>query len=162
MIRRVLLLILDSLGIGALPDADQFDDIGADTLGNMAKATGGLHLPNLQQAGLGNIEGVHAIEAVKTPTGAFGRAAEISMGKDTTTGHWGIAGLHIKEPFKTFPDGFPDEVINRFEEKIRRKSLGNYAASGTVIIEELGKRTYGNRISHCLHLCGQCFSDSRP
>ncbi|RQD67249.1 MAG: phosphopentomutase [Tindallia sp. MSAO_Bac2] len=137
--RRVLLLILDSVGIGALPDADQFGDLGADTLGNIVKATGGINLPNLQQAGIGNIKGVDGIDAINKPIGAFGRAAEISMGKDTTTGHWEIAGLHIKEPFKTFPDGFPDEVMNSFEERIGRKSLGNYAASGTVIIEELGK-----------------------
>ncbi len=139
MINRILLLILDSVGIGALPDADQFNDIGADTLGNIAKATGGIHLPNLRKAGLGNIEGVDAIEEIHQPTGAFGRAAQLSMGKDTTTGHWEIAGLHTEKPFQTFPEGFPREVMDLFEERIGRKSLGNYAASGTAIIEELGQ-----------------------
>lgn len=139
VIKRVVLLILDSVGIGALPDADKFGDIGADTLGNIIKATGGINLPNLQALGLGNIEGVDGVEAVAAPTGAFGRSAEISSGKDTTTGHWEIAGLHIKEPFRTFPDGFPKEVMDRFEKEIGRGSLGNYAASGTEIIEALGK-----------------------
>lgn len=139
MIKRVILLILDSVGIGELPDAEEFGDIGADTLGNIIKATGGIHLPNLQALGLGNIEGVDGVEAVAQPTGAFGRSEEISNGKDTTTGHWEIAGLHTKEPFKTFPDGFPKEVMDRFEREIGRGTLGNYAASGTVIMEDLGK-----------------------
>ncbi|MDW7672681.1 MAG: phosphopentomutase, partial [Bacillota bacterium] len=139
MIKRVILLILDSVGIGALPDADQFGDTGADTLGNIIKATGGIDLPHLQAMGLGNIEGVDGLAAVANPAGAFGRCAEISRGKDTTTGHWEIAGLHIQEPFRTFPDGFPKEVMDRFEQEIGRGSLGNYAASGTQIIEELGR-----------------------
>lgn len=138
MINRVLLLILDSVGIGALPDADLFNDAGADTLGNMARKTGGLHLPNLQKLGLGNIHGVDVIEGVQQPMGAYGRASELSMGKDTTTGHWEIAGLHIEKPFQTFPDGFPEEVMSLFEKRIGRKTLGNYPASGTAIIEELG------------------------
>jgi phosphopentomutase len=139
MIKRVILLILDSVGIGALPDADQFGDTGADTLGNIIKATGGIDLPHLQAMGLGNIEGVDGLAAVANPTGAYGRCAEISRGKDTTTGHWEIAGLHTQEPFRTFPDGFPKEVMDRFEQEIGRGSLGNYAASGTEIIEELGR-----------------------
>lgn len=138
MINRVILLILDSVGIGALPDAQDFGDVGANTLGNIIQATGGIHLPHLQALGLGNIEGVDGIEAVHHARGAYGRSQEISSGKDTTTGHWEIAGLHIQEPFKTFPDGFPKEVMERFETAIGRGSLGNYAASGTAIIEELG------------------------
>ena len=138
MIQRVLLLILDSVGIGALPDAADFGDVGADTLGNIIRTTGGIHLPHLQSLGLGNITGVDEILPVKDPVGAYGRMAEISNGKDTTTGHWEIAGLHLTEPFRTFPDGFPREVMDRFEKEIGRGSLGNYAASGTVIIEELG------------------------
>lgn len=140
MIKRVILLILDSVGIGALPDADEFGDLGANTLGNIIKATGGINLPHLQALGLGNIEGVDGVEAVAQPSGAYGRSEEISSGKDTTTGHWEIAGLHTKEPFRTFPDGFPKEVMDRFEKEIGRGSLGNYAASGTVIIEELGQK----------------------
>ena len=139
MIKRILLLVLDSVGIGALPDAHVFGDTGADTLGNIIRATGGIHLPHLQSLGLGNVEGVGELDPVAAPLGAFGRSAEISNGKDTTTGHWEIAGLHIKEPFRTFPDGFPREVMDLFEERIGRKSLGNYAASGTVIIEDLGR-----------------------
>ncbi len=139
MIKRVILFILDSVGIGALPDAEEFGDVGSNTLGNIIKATGGINLPNLQALGLGNIEGIDGVEAVAQPTGAYGRSEEISSGKDTTTGHWEIAGIHTKEPFRTFPDGFPKEVMDRFEKEIGRGSLGNYAASGTVIIEELGK-----------------------
>ena len=139
MKKRVILLILDSLGIGALPDAEAFGDVGADTLGNIIKATGGIHMPHLQALGLGNIEGVDGMPAVDKPAGAFGRSAEISNGKDTTTGHWEIAGLYTEEPFRTFPDGFPPEVMDRFEKEIGRGTLGNYAASGTAIIEDLGK-----------------------
>ncbi|WP_283408670.1 phosphopentomutase [Anoxynatronum buryatiense] len=135
---RVILLILDSVGIGALPDAHDFGDVGANTLGNIIKSTGGIALPHMQALGLGNIEGIEGIDAVTLPQGAYGRSAEISSGKDTTTGHWEIAGLHIKEPFKTFPDGFPKEIMTRFEKAIGRGTLGNYAASGTAIIEELG------------------------
>ncbi|SFH48615.1 phosphopentomutase [Tindallia magadiensis] len=140
MIDRVILLVLDSVGIGALPDAKKYGDMGADTLGNIAKETGSIHLPNLQQLGLGNIESVNAVDAITSPSGAFGRAAELSVGKDTTTGHWEIAGLITKEPFRTFPNGFPAEIMESFEKKIGKKTLGNYAASGTVIIEELGEK----------------------
>ena len=139
MIKRIILLILDSVGIGALPDADKFGDLGANTLGNIVKATGGINLPNLQALGLGNIPELEGVEPVSDPTGSFGRSAEISNGKDTTTGHWEIAGLYTKDPFRTFPDGFPSEVMDRFENEIGRGTLGNYAASGTVIIEELGQ-----------------------
>lgn len=139
MINRVVLFVMDSVGIGALPDAEAFGDQGANTLGNIAKATGGINLPNLQKLGLGNIEGIKGIEAIKAPEGAFGRSQEVSNGKDTTTGHWEMAGIYVTEPFQTFPQGFPNEVISAFEERTGRKVIGNKPASGTVILDELGK-----------------------
>lgn len=138
MIKRVNLLVLDSVGIGELPDASDFGDIGVNTLGNIIKACNGINLPNLAKLGLGNIEGVEGIEAHSAPLGAYGRAAEKSNGKDTTTGHWEIAGLYIERPFQTYPQGFPKHIMDIFEEKIGRKTLGNIPASGTEIIETLG------------------------
>ncbi len=139
-VNRVVLFVLDSVGIGALPDAEAFGDIQVNTLGNIARKTGGINLPNLQRLGLGNIDGLVGVAAIDRPKGAFGRSMEVSMGKDTTTGHWELAGLHLKEPFKTYGDGFPKEVMDAFEKAIGRKSLGNKAASGTEIIEELGQQ----------------------
>jgi phosphopentomutase len=139
MINRVVLIVMDSLGIGALPDAEQFGDLGADTLGHIVDHHPNLIIPNLKKLGLGNIDEVAGGRLlVKDPIGAFGRAAEISRGKDTITGHWEIAGLQTEIPFQTFPDGFPMAFIKQFEEAIGSKVLGNYAASGTVIIDELG------------------------
>ncbi len=138
-INRVVLFVLDSVGIGALPDSEAFGDIDVNTLGNIARETGGINLPNLQRLGLGNIKGIVGVEAIDGPEGAFGRSMEVSMGKDTTTGHWELAGLHLKEAFNTYGEGFPREVMDAFENAIGRKSLGNKAASGTEIIEELGQ-----------------------
>ncbi|SHI56390.1 phosphopentomutase [Geosporobacter subterraneus DSM 17957] len=139
MIQRVNILVLDSVGIGELPDSPAFGDNGVNTFGNLVKACGGIHIPNLLKLGFGNIEGVEGVEASESPLGAYGRAAEISNGKDTTTGHWEIAGLHIEQPFQTYPDGFPKFIMDAFEEKIGRKTLGNIPASGTEIIERLGE-----------------------
>lgn len=139
MVNRIILFIIDSVGIGELPDADKFGDVGANTLGNIALSQGGISLPNLQRLGLGNIDNIKGVEPIKSPLGAFGRAAEISNGKDTTTGHWEIAGLHLKEAFKTYPQGFPKEIIRELESRIGRKVLGNKPASGTVILDELGE-----------------------
>ena len=139
MIDRVILFIMDSVGIGALPDAQNFGDVGANTLGNIAINEKGIHLPNLQRLGLGNIDHIVGIEPIESPIGAFGRSLEVSNGKDTTTGHWEIAGLHLTEPFKTFPKGFPQDVIEAIESKIGRKVLGNKPASGTTILDELGE-----------------------
>lgn len=138
MIKRVVLFVMDSVGIGALPDAEKFGDVGANTLGNIIKSTGGIHLPNLQRLGLGNIEGIEGMEGVPHPKGAFGKSAEVSQGKDTTTGHWELAGIHVTEPFQTFPQGFPPEIIQAFEERTGRKVVGNKPASGTAILDELG------------------------
>ncbi|KAB3527384.1 phosphopentomutase [Alkaliphilus serpentinus] len=137
---RVVIFVMDSVGIGALPDAQNFGDCGVNTLGNISAATGGIHLENLQGLGLGNIEGIKGVTAVDNPLGAYGKAMEVSNGKDTTVGHWELVGLHVKKPLRTYPDGFPEDIISAFEEKIGRKILGNKAASGTEIIAELGQK----------------------
>lgn len=139
MIKRVILFVIDSVGIGSLPDAANFGDDGANTLGNIAKTQDGIYLPNLQKLGIGNIEGVKGVEPILNPIGAYGRSLEVSHGKDTTTGHWEIAGIHLSQPFKTFPNGFPKNIIDDFENRIGKKVLGNKPASGTVIIEEYGR-----------------------
>ncbi len=139
MIDRIVILVMDSVGIGALPDADKFGDVGTNTLGNIIKETGNIKLPNLTNLGLGNIQGVNEMDSVEAPIGCYGRQMEISNGKDTTTGHWEIAGLYLKQSFKTYPNGFSDRIIKKFEEKTGKKVLGNKPASGTVIIEELGE-----------------------
>ena len=136
-IDRVILMVLDSLGIGALPDAAKYGDEGACTLGSIAKANPDLHIPQLLRMGLGNIDGVDYLKGVAVPEGAYGRMAEVSKGKDTTTGHWEIAGLYTEVPFKTFPE-FPADFMAEFEKRIGRGTLGNYAASGTEIIKALG------------------------
>ena len=136
-INRAIIVVLDSVGIGELPDAEEYGDTGADTLGNMAEELGGLDLPNLEKLGLGKIKDIIGLDSNIKAQGSYGRMAEASVGKDTTTGHWELAGLISKQPFPTYPDGFPDEVIDEFEKEIGKKVLGNKPASGTVIIEEL-------------------------
>ncbi|MBR5315719.1 MAG: phosphopentomutase, partial [Firmicutes bacterium] len=137
--KRVTLIVMDSVGVGALPDAENFGDKGANTFGHVARDVENLQIPNLQAMGWGNIEGLAEGKfAVEAPTGAYGKMGEVSMGKDTITGHWEIAGLETKEPFKTYPDGFPAEFMAKFEERIGVACLGNYPASGTEIIEQLG------------------------
>lgn len=136
--KRVTLIVTDSLGIGALPDAAAYGDAGANTLGHIVEQCGGLNTPNLAAMGLYNIDGAPKKYAVEKPMGAFGKMSEVSKGKDTITGHWEIAGLETATPFKTYPDGFPKEFMAAFEEKIGRTCLGNYPASGTEIIEKLG------------------------
>lgn len=136
---RVILIVMDSVGIGALPDASIYGDEGSNTLVNTAKAVGGLQLPHLGQLGLGCIDSILGVPPVDTPQGAYGKMAEHSAGKDTTTGHWEMTGVFLDKPFPVYPHGFPLDVIRSFEEKIQRKTLGNKVASGTVIIEELGE-----------------------
>ncbi len=136
--KRVILIVLDSVGVGALPDAAAFGDAGADTLGHILERTQA-KLPNLLSAGIANIEGV-AFSGLKEdkPLCAYGKAAEKTLAKDTTSGHWEIAGVPLEVPFKTFPDGFPEDIVSEFEARIGRGTLGNRVASGTEIIKELG------------------------
>ncbi|WP_027719251.1 phosphopentomutase [Desulfovirgula thermocuniculi] len=135
---RVTLIVLDGVGIGALPDAPRYGDEGSNTLLHVSRAVGGLHLPHLAKMGLGNITFIEGVPPQDRPLAAFGRMAEASAGKDTTTGHWEIAGLILERPFPVYPQGFPPELIRLFEERIGRPVLGNKPASGTAIIEELG------------------------
>ncbi len=136
--KRVIWIVLDSVGMGELPDAGKFGDIGSNTLGNIAKAAG-LSLPNMRKLGLGNIEGMVGIEPIEAPIGCYGRLAELSNGKDTTTGHWEMAGIYSKQAFPVYPNGFPKEVIEQFKKEANVEGvLGNCAASGTEIIERLG------------------------
>lgn len=129
---------MDSVGIGSLPDAATYGDAGSNTLGHIAERLPNLNIPNLIKLGLGNIDPNNALQKSKNPIAAFGRAAEKSSGKDTTTGHWEIAGSVLKKPFPTFEKGFPPSFITQFEQAIGVKTIGNFAASGTVIINELG------------------------
>jgi len=137
--KRIFLIVLDSVGIGALPDAKEYDDEGSHTLRHTAEATGGLNLPNLAQLGLGNIDYIPGVSPVHSPLGFYTKMAESSKGKDTMTGHWELMGLHIEQPFLTFPQGFPTDLIQKLEQKTSRKIIGNKVASGTAIIEELGE-----------------------
>jgi phosphopentomutase len=135
---RVIWIVLDSVGIGEMPDADAYGDKGSDTLGNIARQRR-LELPNLRRLGLANIRPLTGLDPVAQPAAAFGRCALASPGKDTTTGHWEMAGIHLEKPFPLFPQGFPREVMEPFETRIGRHTLGNKAASGTEIIKELGE-----------------------
>ena len=134
----MVIVVLDSCGIGALPDADRYGDEGSSTLPHTAEAIGGIRLPTLEGLGLGRIVPVRGVAPLAHPVGAFGRMAERSPGKDTTTGHWEMMGIILDRPFPTYPDGFPAEVIEAFERRIGTRTLGNTVASGTEIIEELG------------------------
>jgi phosphopentomutase len=138
-IRCVVLIVLDSVGCGDAPDAATYGDEGSNTLANTAQAVGGLKLPNLGRLGLGNITSIQGVPPVATPSAAYGRLTEISPGKDTTTGHWEMAGISLSRPFPTYPNGFPPDLMAEFERRTGRGTLGNYPASGTVIIQELGQ-----------------------
>jgi phosphopentomutase len=135
---RVIWIVLDSVGIGAMPDAaDYGDSPGSDTLGNIARQRH-LALPNLVRLGLANIRPLEGMQSVAAPAGAFGKCALASPGKDTTTGHWEMVGVHLAKPFPLYPGGFPSEVMKPFQQAIGRRTLGNSSASGTEIIKELG------------------------
>jgi len=135
---RVVWIVLDSVGIGEMPDAPEYGDAGSDTLGNIARQRH-LTLPNLRRLGLANIKPLTGLDPVEQPAGAFGKCALASPGKDTTTGHWEMVGIHLDKPFPLYPKGFPPELMREFEARIGRKTLGNKAASGTEIIKELGE-----------------------
>ncbi|MEW6227239.1 MAG: phosphopentomutase [Bacillota bacterium] len=141
---RVILIVMDSVGIGELPDAAAYGDAGSDTLRNTAEAVGGLDLPFFSRLGLGNLaesfgRPLGGVPAVSAPLAAYGRMAEKSAGKDTTTGHWEIAGIVLDRPFPVYPQGFPQDLISSFEGSIGTRTLGNKPASGTEIIKELGE-----------------------
>lgn len=138
-INRIVLLVLDSVGIGELPDARDYHDEGSNTLSHVIKAVGGINLPNLEAMGIGFIEGVEGLKKVEKATASFGRMAEASKGKDTATGHWEMAGLILDKPLPTYPHGFPKEIMESFKKETGLDYLGNKAASGTEIIKELGE-----------------------
>lgn len=140
MRRRAIILVLDGVGVGAAPDAAAYGDVGSDTLGNVARARGGLTLPNLEQAGLGRVAPLQGVAPAAEPTGAWGLMRPASAGKDSTTGHWEIAGLLLERPFPTYPNGFPREVIDAFAKATGRGVIGNVAASGTEIIARYGEQ----------------------
>lgn len=136
--KRVFLLVLDGVGIGELPDASAYGDEGSNSLANTAKAVNGLVLPVMGSLGLGKITPILGVDPVQEAKGAYGKMAEASPGKDTITGHWEISGLILDRPFPVYPQGFPAEVIEEFEKRTGRRSLGNIPASGTEIIKKLG------------------------
>jgi phosphopentomutase len=136
--RRAVILVLDGVGVGAAEDAADYGDAGSNTLGHVARAVGGLNLPNLQRAGLGGIAKLEGMLPAVLPAGAFGLLEPKSAGKDSTTGHWEIAGLHLNKPFPTFPNGFPQPVIDAFAKRTRRPVIGNVVGSGTEILERFG------------------------
>jgi phosphopentomutase len=140
MTRRAAIIILDGVGIGEAPDADAYGDRGSDTLGNLSRAVGGFSLPHLEQAGLGRIAPLAGMreEGDDDSSGAWGKMVPQSAGKDSTTGHWEIAGVHLERAFPTFPNGFPKEVVASFEARAGRGTIGNVAASGTAVIDRFG------------------------
>jgi len=138
--RRALILVLDGVGCGEAPDTAAYGDTGSNTLGNVARAVGGLRLPNLERLGLGNIAHIAGVAPRRDATGAWGRMLPRSAGKDSTTGHWEIAGLHLARPFPTYPNGFPRDVIDAFSAATGRPVLANSVASGTAVITQFAER----------------------
>lgn len=137
--KRAILIVLDSLGVGELPDAEKYGDKGSNTLGNIYKTIGDLNIGELEKLGIGNIDGVCGPKKCDSVIGCYGKAMELSKGKDTVTGHWEIAGTILDKPLNTYPNGFSKEIIDEFLQKVNKKGiLGNVVASGTAIIEELG------------------------
>ena len=139
MTRRAAIIVLDGVGIGAAPDAAHYGDAGSNTLGNLARAVSGLRLPSLQRAGLGNVEPLEGVPPARAPHAAHGVLVPASAGKDSTTGHWEIAGVHLARPFPTYPDGFPSQILAEFSRRTGRGVLGNAAASGTAVIARHGE-----------------------
>jgi phosphopentomutase len=137
--KRAAVIVLDGVGIGEAPDAAAYGDKGSNTLGNIARALGGLQLPNLQRAGLGNIAALKGCAPSGQPTAAHGMLIPASAGKDSTTGHWEIAGVHLLKPFPVYPNGFPQEVLSAFTQRTGRAILGNTATSGTAVIAQFGE-----------------------
>jgi phosphopentomutase len=139
-VKRFFIIVLDGLGCGAAADAAAYGDVGSDTIGNVARAVGGLSLPNLEALGYGNLHSIAGLAPVSRPRAAWGEMRPMSAGKDSTTGHWEIAGVILDRAFATYPKGFPDAVIKEFARRTGRGVMGNKAASGTAIIDEFGAR----------------------
>lgn len=140
MYQRIFVIVLDSLGVGAMPDSKEYGDIGVDTFGHIGEKMGTMQIPNLQILGMANLHSIPGVEPVKQPLGVYTKLRERSIGKDTMTGHWEMMGLYITKPFITFTEnGFPDELIKELEKETGRKVIGNKSASGTVILDELGE-----------------------
>ncbi|MFD0048513.1 phosphopentomutase [Actinomycetes bacterium NPDC127524] len=137
--KRIFVVVMDSVGIGEAPDAELFGDKGADTFGHIAEKMNGLNMPNLGKMGLSNIREIQGIQKAEQPVGYYTKMKEASSGKDTMTGHWEIMGLNISTPFRVFPNGFPELLINELEAKTGRSIIGNKPASGTEILDELGE-----------------------
>lgn len=137
--RRAAIIVLDGVGCGAAPDAADYGDAGSHTLGNTARAVGGMKLPNLERLGLGRIAALDGVAPAADPEGAWGLMIPRSAGKDSTTGHWEIVGIQLAQPFPTYPNGFPPEIIAEFSRRTGRAVIGNLAASGTTILAEYGK-----------------------
>lgn len=138
--KRIFTIVIDSLGAGAMPDAAEYGDAGTDTLGHISESVDSFVIPNLQKLGMANLHSLKQVEAVKKPLAHYGKLREASTGKDTMTGHWEMMGLHITKPFKTFTDtGFPPELIAELEKRTGHKVIGNKAASGTAILDELAE-----------------------
>lgn len=136
--RRIVLIVLDSVGVGELPDAADFGDEKSNTISNISKVVGGLNIPNLKRMGIGNITDILGAERISSPIASYGKCNERSIGKDTVTGHWEMAGVIIETPLQTYPNGFSKEIMSEFEQKIGTNTIGNVVASGTEIIKELG------------------------
>ncbi len=139
MFNRISVIVLDGVGIGAAPDAADYGDEGSNSIGNVAKVLGGIDLPNMEKLGLGNVEEINGVPPTEHPTGGYGKMKPLSAGKDTIQGHWEMMGILLPEPSPTYPNGFPDQIMTVFEEKIGRGTLANRPASGTEIIKELGE-----------------------
>lgn len=137
--RKIVVIVMDSVGIGEAPDADQYGDRGAHTLGHIAAGVARFHVPHLAQMGLGNIAELTGIAPAQCPTAYYGKMREVSAGKDTMTGHWELMGLHVTIPFRTYPHGFPATLMAQFARETGRKVIGNKVASGTIILDELGR-----------------------
>ena len=137
-LERVTVIVLDSVGIGELPDAAEFGDAGSNTLGHIAEASNGIALPNMEKLGLGNLTDIKGVPKTSNPQGAYGKANEASKGKDTTTGHWEIGGVILEKPFPTYPNGFPKVVLDEIEKRTGRKILCNMPYSGTDVLDDFG------------------------
>jgi phosphopentomutase len=135
--RRIIVVVLDGVGVGELPDAADFGDVGSNSIANTARAVGGLKLPNMQHLGLGCLTSIDGVSPAPSRA-AYGKLTEISKGKDSVIGHWELMGIYSPEPFPVFPNGFPPDLVSEFEDRIKRKIIGNKYASGTIIINELG------------------------